>query len=353
MKDYDGLVRNIQGRINPEGIDYDSSFLQELSSISYSDVLKYIRYSMKGVPPAYTQRSIKAGNNVKDHLKASLTEVSYKFQGSVMTNTHIVGKSDIDLLVLSEKFYTYDRAGINQVLNSNYLRSQYNYHQIEILNSELNGNGYNYGLDDLKFNRLRSESKLTGVYEKCEIDHPIAIKLTNKSLNRDVDVVIASWYDNVTAIMKNRDSDYRGVQVYDKKTHSKKPADFPFLSIKRINEKSSYTNGRLKKMIRFLKNVNADLGYEQEVDLNSFDFNAICYDIDSAQYIDKSFYELVPILYLQLKSLSEDSEHSDNLLSVDGNEPIFKGNQEKLDGLKKLMLEINLIALDLKNTFVL
>ena len=70
-----------------------------------------------------------------------------------------------------------------------------------------------------------------------------------------MDIVIANWYDNVTAVLRDKDSDFRGIQVYNKELNSKGDPDYPFLSIKRINDRSSKTNGRLKKMIRFLKNI--------------------------------------------------------------------------------------------------
>jgi hypothetical protein len=99
-------------------------------------------------------------------------------------------------------------------------------------------------------------------------------------------------------------------------------------------------------MIRFLKNIKADS--DLEIKLTSFDFNAICYDIETYKYSNKNFYELVPIIYLQLKSLSENIEHSNKLMSVDDNEPIFRNDSAKLNSLRNLMSEIDSILLDLK-----
>jgi len=349
MKDYRKLIENIQTRTNPENIILEKAFSDELSSISYSDILKYMRYAMKGVEPEYTQKSRLAGERVQNHLKDNLSQVVFKYQGSVMTNTHIKGTSDIDLLVVCDKFYTFDRTSINTVLTTESLKSQLDYSQIQKLKVEIDNAGYSgSALDDLKKNRKDSEDTLIPVYDICDTSHPKAIKITNKSLNRDVDIVIANWYDNVTAVLRDKDSDYRGIQVYNKATNSKGNPDYPFLSIKRINDRSSETNGRLKKMIRFLKNIKADS--ELEIKLSSFDFNAICYDIETYKYSSKNFYELVPIIYLQLKSLSENKEHSDKLKSVDGNEYIFKNDSSKLSSLQYLMSEISPILLDLKKT---
>jgi len=352
MRDYKRLIENIQARTNPENIAIEKAFSDELSSISYSDILKYVRYAMKGVEPEYTQKSRLAGERVQNHLKENLSDVIYKYQGSVMTNTHIKGTSDIDLLVICDKFYTFDRKSINAVLTTESLKSQLNYTQIQKLQGEIDNAGYSgSALVDLKKNRTDSENTLNPIYDIRDISHPKAIKITNKSLNRDVDIVIANWYDSVTAVLRDKDFDFRGIQVYNKEFNSKGDADYPFLSIKRINDRSSETKGRLKKMIRFLKNLKADS--DLEIKLSSFDFNAICYNIETHKYSSKNFYELVPVIYLQLKSLSENTEHANNLKSVDGNEDIFRNDSSKLDSLRSIMAEIDSILLDLKKAVVI
>jgi len=346
MKDYRRLIKNIQARTNPDNIILEKGFRDEISTISYSDILKYVRYAMKGVEPEYTQKSKLAGDRVRNHLQNNLTNVVYKYQGSVMTNTHIKGTSDIDLLVICDKFYTFDRKSITTVLTTESLKNQLNYIQVQKLQGEIDNAGYSgSAINDLKKNRIDSENTLVPIYDICDISHSKAIKITNKSLNRDVDIVTANWYDNVTAVLRNKDTDFRGIQVYNKDTNSKSDPDYPFLSIKRINERSSETNGRLKKMIRFLKNIKADS--DLDIKLTSFDFNAICYDIETLRYLSKNFYELVPIVYLQLKSLAENYEHSNNLKSVDGNEYIFRDDSSKLDSLRILMSEIDSILIDL------
>lgn len=104
-KNYRQLTESIRGRINPENFVLNKSFSDELATISYSDVLTYIRIAMKGVEPEYTQKSKDAGERVKEHLSKELRDVTFKYQGSVMTDTHIKGYSDIDLLTICEKFY--------------------------------------------------------------------------------------------------------------------------------------------------------------------------------------------------------------------------------------------------------
>lgn len=98
-------------------------------------------------------------------------------------------------------------------------------------------------------------------------------------------------------------------------------------------------------MIRFIKNIKALSN--NEIKLSSFDINAICYDIEVSKYQNLSFYELVPILYLQIKSICENKSHSDNIISVDGREYIFRYNSDKLENLKLILNEIQSIFVDL------
>jgi hypothetical protein len=346
-KNYKQLTESIRGRINPENFVLRKSFSDELSTISYSDVLTYIRVAMKGVEPEYTQKSKDAGERAKEHLSKGLSDVTFKYQGSVMTDTHIKGYSDIDLLTICEKFYQPDNFKIKQLLDNPEQRVKYYQTSIDKLQRVLNTDSYTgNALEDLKKLRFDSENILSNVYSICDKTKPKAIKIKNLSLNREVDIVIANWYDDVTSIINDK-GDFRGIQVYNKDTNSRGDADYPFLSIRRINERSSETNGRLKKMIRFLKNSKAisDL----EIVLSSFDINAICYDIKVSEYQNLSFYELVPVLYNQIKSICNDQTKADSIVSVDGREWIFRYKSGKIENLKKLLAEIEGIFIDLKS----
>lgn len=345
-KNYSELSRGVESRLNPEGFILEKAFRDELFSISYSDVLMYIRSAMKGVEPEYTRRSKDAGEKVKDHLKTVLTDVIYKYQGSVMTDTHIKGYSDIDLLAICDKFYSWDSSGIREAVEDYSKRQQYSDSSVRKLQRKVDNFSPYEGssLDDLREIRLKSESKLRSVYLECDTSKPKAIRIKNRNLNREVDIVTANWYDDISSIINDL-GDYRGVQVFNKEKDIKGQTTYPFLSIARINNRSSATNGRLKKMIRFLKHLKADSNLE--IDLSSFDLNAVCYDIDPRVYDQLSFYELVPVLYRQLKRICQNNEHADSLVSVDGHEYIFRFNQIKLQNLRLLLGEIENIYLDL------
>jgi hypothetical protein len=341
---YRVLAESVRQRINPENFAFEKSFSDELSTISYSDVLIYVRLAMKGVEPEYTRITKLAGDRVKEHL-STLTDVEFRYQGSVMTNTHIRSYSDIDLLVISKNFYTWDRDNSNQIINNQYLRERYYQYQIEKIQNEINAPSYGKdSLTELRTIRSDSETILKDKYSICDITKPKSVKITNLSLKRDVDIVVANWYDDVLSIINNK-GQFRGIQVYNKDSHTKGNADFPFLSIDRINERGSITTGRIKKMIRLLKNLKAKS--DHDIKLSSFDFNAICYDINVQDYQNLIFYQLVPVLYKQLKSLAANTTHSDNLVSVDGREYIFRNNLQKLDSLRFLLAELEGVYNDL------
>jgi hypothetical protein len=344
-KNYGFLTESVRNRLNPEHHILSKSFSDELATISYSDVLVFVRTAMKGVDPDYTLKTKDAGERVKDHLLKELTQVSFRYQGSVMTNTHIKAYSDIDLLTISEKFYQADNYKIRQLLENAGQRANFYPSSIEKMERELSATTYEgSAIEDLRKNRLDSERVLSNVYSVCDTSKPKSIKIKNLNLDRDVDIVTANWYDDITSVVNDK-GEYRGIQVYNKDTHSRGDADYPFLSIKRINERGNETSGRFKKMIRFIKNVKALS--DQDIDLSSFDINAICYDIEVSRYQNLSFYQLIPVIYSQVKSLCENTSHSDRLVSVDGREYIFRHTPSKLENLRLVFNELQSIYFDL------
>lgn len=347
MSKYNNRIKRVQNRLNPERIQiFDNILFSDLSDAP-TDVLKYIKSAMKGVEPEYTAKSKVAGEKVKQHLKdGGLSNVSFKYQGSVMTDTHIKGASDIDLLTICDKFYTYDSHTVYKILD-NKRSYPYDNSQLQKLQHELEIPAYRGdAINDLMITRNHCERILKETYQKCDITPPKAIKITNSSLRRDVDVVVANWYDNVDSIINDKEIDYRGIQVFDKSTNQKCSADFPFLSIKRINERSCETNGRLKKMIRFLKNIKEDS--DMQIELSSFDINAICYSMNTLQYKNMDYVELVIQLYDYICEILGDNLVAKNIRSVDGKEFIFNGNPQKIYELLKIENEINEIINDLK-----
>lgn len=330
MADYRQLLSSIKTRHNPENLLLVESRMFTGLPSDISDLQRYVYLAMMAVDESYTAKTKEAGQRVKTHLQeGGLCDVSYHYQGSVMTDTHIKGHSDIDLLVICEKYYSYDSTNVKKILAS-YNNSRYTHSEMEKLRIVDNASPYTGNvLDDLRTIRIQSESILSHKYERCNVNHPKAIKITNQGLHRDVDIVTAGWYDGINSIINDQNRKYRGVQIYDKAKNARCDADYPFLSIDLINSKSASTEGRLKRMIRFLKNIKADS--KQTINLSSFDINAICYDIDTRIYQDLYYLNLVAIVFVQLHRIVYDESYANSITSVDGREHIFRDNNKRKD----------------------
>ncbi len=112
---YANLTRSMQQRLNPGSVRLNEQLQMELNNVKTNQVLFFIRTAMMAVPEDYTKRSLDAGTQAKIDL-GYLQDTSFRYQGSVMTDTHIFGFSDIDLLVISEKFYSMCRELYNLVV---------------------------------------------------------------------------------------------------------------------------------------------------------------------------------------------------------------------------------------------
>ena len=341
---YNIRIDKLKSRYNPDKTFlYESRVFSETAGI-VGETQKYIRMAMMAVDDDYTAKTKQAGEAAKEYLRRELKDVEFRYQGSVMTDTHIKGTSDIDLLVLCTKFYHTDIAKVRGEINN---PTNHTYSELACLKSYDNRFSRYQGkcYEDVRQLRLDIERVMSAHYHKCDISKPKSVKITNQNLHRDVDVVTSCWYDSFYYVVNGEDETDRAISIYNKDTNTDKGPDYPFLSISRINKRSSATNGRLKRMIRFLKNVCSDS--DQTIDLSSFEINAICYDIPKDDYINKDYRELVGVVWRKMYHLWEDGLAS-QLKSVVGDEYVFKGKPEKLQALKLLENEVWRICQDSK-----
>jgi len=338
VKNYDDLIKRMIMRTNPDGINEEElineDFRNELQKAQGNKVAEYVKRAMRGVEEAYTNRTFEAGNKVMTHLKKNREHLDFKYQGSVPTNTHIKGYSDIDLVQISNEFYSHEKKeNFLEAYNTHYLTSTKNR-----LAEVINGTPYMYNADDtLKKIREEAENILVPIYNSVDITKSKSIEVELTNPKRTVDVVTASWYKSVNAVV-NDEKEEQGIQIYDKDKNKRLPVDFPFLKIKLVNKKDSTVNGRLKRMIRFLKVLKADA--DTDIALSSFDISSICYAINIDAYKNMNYLELVTVLYLQLRKLSTEEDYRNRLMSIDGTEPIFKGKPEKVESLKLILTEV-------------
>lgn len=350
QKNYANLVENVKKRSNPDLINetvlFNKSFSDELRGLGSPDlkILEYVKRSMQGVEPRYTERTIEAGDKIKEHLKKNNPNLDYKYQGSVMCNTHIKGYSDIDLVQITNSFYTHEsKIKFNEKYSSDYSLT---FTQKQNLLNVINGTPFQGDANtDLRNVRINAENVLLNVYNNVDVSKGKSIEVNPTNPNRMVDVVTASWYESVNSAL-NKDAELKGIQVYDKLKNTRLSVDFPFLKIRLLNEKDKTVNGRLKKMIRFLKTIKAD----SESDLkgiSSFDISSICYNIPMLAYYDKPYFELVIVLYSEFKRIIQDENYRNSIMSIDNTEPIFKGKDDKVRLLRLIFIELTSIYEDL------
>lgn len=344
---YNELITRIRDRYYPER---RRPLLERAFSDGWDgqggDLARYVWAAMSEVDEEYTKLTMDAGREVRDYLSSKQSDVEYQFQGSVMTKTHIRYASDIDLLTITDKFYT---SAINDVKTKleQLPDNTYN-HTVQKLKkykedfNEFKGSGIQV-LADL---RATEEQLLSGMrWYTCKTDNAKAIKLHNLFSNRDVDVVVAKWVDNIEYVL-DPVKDNRGVAIFNKKHNNTEHTSRPFLAIQRINERSSETNGRLKRMIRFLKNVVYDS--DPKIDLTSFEINALCFSIPVYVYKDLHYLQLVDVLCMQMAKYLVSVEAAQSLIAVDGTEYVFKKNPNRIEEMRKLLVILDALNKEIK-----
>ena len=115
---YNSRIEKLKSRYNPDKLQIVENRVFSETQGLFGDTQKYVRMAMMAVDSDYTAKSKQAGEAAKEHLKRELTDVEFRYQGSVMTDTHIKGSSDIDLLVICTKFNHTDIDRVRRELNA-------------------------------------------------------------------------------------------------------------------------------------------------------------------------------------------------------------------------------------------
>jgi hypothetical protein len=355
-KNYSDLIKGINLRSNPKNYQMTKMFsdtisgskLFESAGIQYDDVIDYIKVAMQGVPREYTNQSKAAANLVEACLKESHGDkVTFKRQGSIMTNTHILNDHDIDLLQITSKSSDFDHSGLNKALadTAPYTKDEV----INLKKAKENFTKYNGNqLSDLGLIRLKSETALSKAYKNVDNSKNNCICVKSEETACLIDVVTATFYKGV-GYLKSTDQKLKGIQIYNKQSNSTGKVDYPFLSIARINERHLESMKRFKDMIRFLKNVKYDCPYtDNKGAIRSFHINAICYNIKVERYKNLHYVDIVDVLYEELEEILTNKAYRDAINSVDGCESIFEVDcEKKLVEIKFLQDEIDSILADL------
>ena len=234
IKNYTQRLDKLKKRRTDDGLIQKAYLSESFSKSEFGESVKYTLESMKPIEASYTQNTILASEKVQANLTKGFVEkslsVTYRHQGSVETDTSIKLHSDIDLLVITEK-----------------------YHSLE--HPLVPANPYQGDpLSDLKELRTESYSILNSVYKQVDDSKPKAIQVFPTDPKRKVDVVVANWYDSVDYSNALRNEKLRGIHIYDKKQHTRQ-IDFPFLHISKVNEERCTCWWRIEKIDSIIKNI--------------------------------------------------------------------------------------------------
>ncbi|SHG09240.1 hypothetical protein [Pectobacterium carotovorum] len=308
---------------------YDSRPNEFYENVRESDSIKYVIGAMAPVNPTSTNVSIQEGERVANTLISMLNtsgiSTEFKLQGSVALDIHIEGHSDVDMLILKK-----DVLLVQQPILSS--------------TSYIDAPDKRDMITQVKEIRLVSEEKLTSRYHQANVNcsNRKSISISGGSLARKVDIVPGCWFDTHD-YQRSRQQHDRIVKIYDKSEH-KFIENRPFLHIKKVEDKDQYYSGNLKKIVRLMKNIVADMpDYKKNKakKLSSFDLTSIAYHMDEklncSEYLPLL---LVERLHIWLEKLIDDKHLRDSLLVPDATRAVFN-NDEKNEALDILSNEVS------------
>lgn len=273
------------------------------NKIDDEPAIKYAIGAMQPIDPQYTSNTFQEGDRIRNQLDKGLiaknNPADFDYQGSVTNDTHIKAHSDIDLLVLIDKFYSVEPP-----------------YEPE--------NPYSGDpLQDLKQLRKDSIKILTDAYPAVDIDTSgsKSISLQGGSLKRKVDVVISNWWNTVKYI-ETREKYHRGIRVLDN-LQGTRINNKPFLHNKLLHDKDQQVSGNLKKVIRLLKSLKYDSDIQDT--LSSYDIAAIAYSMPTASLNLLKGQELVLIqnCYNYLEYLGNDQHYKESLYVPNKTRKVF------------------------------
>ena len=281
---------------------------------------RYIITALKPISKKYTNKLIEQGDRVENQLKERLKYLypglDFRRQGSVSNNTHIRYSSDVDVLVIIDKFVTLEPP---QQPTIPYKGEP---------------------LDDLIELRKDCKRELENAFPAANIDDSGAnsIEISGGSLYCKVDVVPANWYD--TNEYKQTLEEYlRGIQILNKKEMERK-LNRPFIFNHLLHDRDMERRGATRMMIRLLKTIKADEIEEgNNIEFSSFDIASIVYRMPDEYF---SFNLTHPLdifrnLIAWMHKVQEDENTRNHLMVVDDSRLIFDKNG-KLLHFRKLLL---------------
>ncbi|MCO6002707.1 hypothetical protein NML04_12075 [Clostridium perfringens] len=295
-------------------------FVENYEKVNEKDIYKYILGAMEEVDNIYTKNTFLEAERVTnqlDKIKNSNLNFEYRYQGSVSNNTHIKAHSDIDILVIIDKFVTLENP--QKPINP------------------YKGNP----VKDLYELRINCEEHLKKAFYKAEVncDGAKSISLKGGSLKRKIDVVPSNWF-NTNMYKELGEEKFRGVQVLDKFTQ-KRIKNTPFYHNYLLEEKDLKCCGNFRRLVRFVKTLKADS--ENEINFSSYDITALIYNMNDSDFlVENKYLMLIKNFKNYVEYVIQDSEYRKALYVPDRSRKIFV-KDNSLEELKKLKNEVDMI----------
>jgi hypothetical protein len=207
-----------------------------------AEALKRTQYALGAMQPIdqdYTRVCLEDAELVGGLLLAELQRsgiiAAVRVHGSVASNTHISGTSDVDLLVIDQGCATSDVGSKDDEAKS-------------VL-----------ALQDL---RQRAHAILANAFPAATIEDrdESSIRISGDSLRRAIVTLPSHWHNTVAWAQTRRDVD-RGLRFLGRSVNST-VCELPNRHIARLHERDQLALGGVKKAIRLCKSIQADAAHE-------------------------------------------------------------------------------------------
>lgn len=320
---YERLLERRAPRLDRTLYNFSESFERQAG-----EATRYLIGAMSPVAPAITQRLKADGDRVENQLKQKLAyeypALQFRRQGSVSNNTHIKFYSDVDVLVIIDKFEALELPQQPAV--------------------RYNGDA-NQDLIDL---RQGCAAKLKDAFPSGRIDNEGSTCVTLEdasSLICSVDAVPSNWFNTNTWNVSRQEHD-RGIQVYNR-DKKERVLNRPFLFNYRLDMHDVARIGVPRCLIRLLKNIKADhekSDLEGDIDFSSFDICSLVYRMpdDYIRGIHQQPLALIQGLINWMGAVLNNEQLRGHLLVVDESRVIFDSNSKET-GAAVLLRDLSLL----------
>ena len=307
--DYSLLLDNIKRR------RYDEAIRDHVLSASFydEDLPKSIRYtieSMQEIDSAYAYKVYANTRKINEALDKELDSKGVRhevrYQGALRTETQIRLFGEVDMLfILSDKATHQDVFALGQLIRDN------------VANQDLQSSDYSDG---------------------------VHVKLVTQKTACKINIIPCSWINN-PQFEEKRNEIYRGVAIYNFKDKTRKKY-LPFLNMARVNAKDVETNGNYKKLIRLWRSICTD----DSIVLNAYELGCLGYGIEDGNFevSENRYLAFLPKAVTYLKTLLEDENAFETLLSPSKKELVFGKNPERKVAVRKLLDSFQSLTNDLR-----